>query len=158
MSKYESIQYMNVYFKRYDDIAPSDVGKCIEEFYRLFRNAGLIADGNLIYALNKIDEEKLSIEFMLCAKESRHKGVKKLTYRSYLMISHMTSVVVKNDYETNMEGAYLQLMKVARNNGMKIISPFYHEIVPRGKKAYCIVKVVVAKLKEKIDCGSEVSA
>lgn len=106
MSKYESIQYMNVYSKRYDDIAPSDVGKCIEEFYRLFRNAGLIADGNLIYALNKIDEEKLSIEFMLCAKESRHKGVKKLTYRSYLMISHMTSVVVKNDYETNMEGAY----------------------------------------------------
>lgn len=91
MSKYESIQYMNVYSKRYDDIAPSDVGKCIEEFYRLFRNAGLIADGNLIYALNKIDEEKLSIEFMLCAKESRHKGVKKLTYRSYLMISHMTS-------------------------------------------------------------------
>lgn len=51
----------------------------------------------------------MSIEFMLCAKESRHKGVKKLTYRSYLMISHMTSVVVKNDYETNMEGAYLPI-------------------------------------------------
>lgn len=99
----------------------------------MFRNAGLIADGNLIYALNKIDEEKLSIEFMLCAKESRHKGVKKLTYRSYLMISHMTSVVVKNDYETNMEGAYLQLMKVARNNGMKIISPFITKLFHEGK-------------------------
>jgi len=31
MSKYESIQYMNVYSKRYDDIAPSD-GSVLRNF------------------------------------------------------------------------------------------------------------------------------
>ena len=90
----------------------------------------------------------MEVEFFYPAENTGSMLRNGLKFQTYYLVENMISVVVMDDFETNMEKAYAALLMLAKENGLKILSPFYNEIVNNGKELYYIVKVVAEKKNE----------
>lgn len=148
MNKYDSIQCMNVYSREYA-FPYKEIGSIIEDFLGLCRKNNLKPGGNFFYAVKRMDKDaNMEVEFFYPAENTGSMLRNGLKFQTYYLVENMISVVVMDDFETNMEKAYAALLMLAEENGLKILSPFYNEIVNNGKELYYIVKVVAEKKNE----------
>ncbi|MDD3361674.1 MAG: DUF5085 family protein [Hespellia sp.] len=139
----DSLLYMNVYSKSYR-FPYKQMSTAFHDFSTLFRKNNLTATGNLFYSIEWVNKDAdMVIEVFQSAKEGflPNSG---MNYQSYFLIHHMSSVVVLNDFEKNVERAYELLMNDAKKMKLKVCTPFFHEIHKIKGLSYCVVKALIS--------------
>lgn len=140
--KYNSyIRCMNVYSQKY--ICPYEkTEEVFSQFANDIRSLGVKKRGNFFYSVYGLNDKQEMVMEIFQPMEKRSERPTLLNYQSYYVINDMLSIVVKGDVEANIEKAYWILMKIAEQDGKKIVSPFYNEVCNWGGEQFIRVKAV----------------
>ncbi len=149
-----SLQYNNVYFRTYT-FPFREFNSVMEDFHKRIDEAGIVRNGTFFYSLDaykrKSDEDAdLTVTIYQPAKEYKEVDEESLDFIDGIGYTGMSYRVLENNYDTQTERAYYELLNEAKEKGMVISGPFFHEfrvqIDSEGKKhAICIIKARMVK-------------